>query len=222
MLAPHSDLEHTDFLNILAGSDTAGAEDTSGHVVLNHHVTRALITAAEREVVMRAGGDLITHDVLLELIAGRGSSTVAISARRESVPSVRMVRQDQVLAGIAFQQEIEDSTPVAHCRVGFSLHHHPFGSGSGARREQLVLSLHRDEANPAVPHDRELGVPAERRDIYPSGPSCFEDGLSGLEGDVGAVQGQARHGYPVKGVDSSLEGKIMGCKGFQRCGSSSA
>src|SRR6185437_2650276 len=105
--------------------NTAGAEDTSGQVVLNHHVTRALITAAEREVMMRAGGDLVTHDVFLELIASCGSSTVAISDRRESVPAVRMVRRDQVLAGIAFQQEIEDSTPVAHCRVGFGLHHHP-------------------------------------------------------------------------------------------------
>jgi hypothetical protein len=76
MLAPHSDVEHTDLLNILAGPDTPGAQNAGCHVVLNHHVTGPLVPGAERQVVMGPNGHIVLHYVALEFVPWVGSTAI--------------------------------------------------------------------------------------------------------------------------------------------------
>ena len=79
------------------------------------------------------------------------------------------------------------------------LYHHAFGGGSGAGRYQLALALDRDQADPTVPDDGKLGVPAEGGDVHPSGAGGLEDGGPGLEGDGGAVERKIRHEHQFGG-----------------------
>src|SRR5687768_12201678 len=50
VLAPHSDIEHADLLDVLTGTNAPGAEDAGAHIVLDHHIARPLVPLAERQV----------------------------------------------------------------------------------------------------------------------------------------------------------------------------
>ena len=176
VLAPHAYVEHADLLNIFAGPHAAGAKDTGAHVVLDHHVARPLVTFAERKLVVVAQGDVVIHDVALELVSRMGAAAVR-----------------QMVARIALEQEAEHAPPVLHRRRGLGLHHHAIGGRRGAGGHQLALSLYRDEADPTVADDGELGVPAERRDVDTGRSRRLENGGARIEGDSGAVQRKSRH-----------------------------
>ncbi len=100
---------------------------------------------------------------------------------------------EQVLAGIALQQEIEHATPAVHRSLRFGFDHHAVSGGRSAGRQQLVLALDRNQADPAVPDDGQLGIPAQRRDIDTHGARRFQNGGAGFEGDGFAVDRQGRH-----------------------------
>jgi hypothetical protein len=99
VLAPEPHVEHPHLLDIFAGSNAAGTQDTSAHVVLDHHVAGTLVAGSQRQIVMGANRYVVLDDVSLELVAWVGASPIS-----------------QMLARIALQQEIEHGAPVVHCR----------------------------------------------------------------------------------------------------------
>src|SRR4029077_9440453 len=141
-------VQHADLLDVLAGSDAAGAEDAEAHVVLDHHVARPLVAGAEREVPPGPDRHVVADDVLLELVARMGSSAIG-----------------QVLARVALEQEFEDAAAALHRRLGLGLNHHALRRRGVAGRGQLALSLDRDQADAAVGDGGELGIPAEGRNV---------------------------------------------------------
>src|SRR4051812_44020554 len=72
VLAAHPDVQHADFLDVLARAHAAGAEDTGAHVVLDHDVARPLVAGTEREITAGADRDVVLHRVALELVAWIG------------------------------------------------------------------------------------------------------------------------------------------------------
>ena len=180
MLAPHPHVEDPDLLDVLAGPHAAGAEDAGAHVVLDHHVAGALVAGAERELVVVADGDIVLGDVALELVAGPFATAVL-----------------EVLARIALEQQAEHASAIVYGRRRLGLHHHAFGGGRGARGQELALALDRHQADAAVPHDGQLGVPAERRDVDAGSAGGLQNGGAGLEGDVTAVDGNPGHCAPM-------------------------
>src|SRR6266699_2026538 len=150
-----------------------------------HQVHPALsgspVAVAQDEVALpeRRGNDPVTHDVLLELVAGPRPLPVAVA---------------QVLARVALEQQPEHAFAVFNRRVGLALHHHPLRRLSGTGREQFRLPLHRHQADTAIPDYRQLGIPAQRGDVQdPRGAGCFEDGLFGVGTDRAAVDREGRH-----------------------------
>jgi len=95
VLSTEAHLEHSDFLDVFTCADTSGAENTRAHVVLDHHVARALIAGAKRQLVMGPDRHVVLDDVTLELVPGTLTPPVC-----------------QVLAGITLEQEIQDASPV--------------------------------------------------------------------------------------------------------------
>src|SRR5215208_642405 len=125
---------------------------------------------------MSTNRHIILYDVALELIARVGSATVC-----------------EMLAGIALQQEIEHAPAIVDRGSGVRLHYHAFGGRCRTRRKQLVLALDRDETDPAVADDWQLGIPTQRRNLDPGRSGRFENGLTGLERQGFAVDSQGRH-----------------------------
>src|SRR2546425_1165602 len=69
--------------------------------------------------------------------------------------------------------------------------HPPAGDLGRAGWQQLGLSFHRHQADPAVAHDGERRIPAQRGDVGDSGgPGGVEDRLVGLSSDCAAVDGE--------------------------------
>jgi hypothetical protein len=197
MLAPKSHVEHPDFLDVLAGAHAPGTQDTGAHVVLDHHVTGTLVPGAERQVVVSTNRDIVLHDVALELVVRVGPPAIASGDLASSTIAAvlgGMGSIGEMLPGIALQQKVEHAAPVADGRGRFGLDHHPVSCRSGTGGKQLVLTLNRDQADPAVAHDRQLGVPAQGGDVDPDPARGLEDRGPGLEGDGCAVQGEAGHG----------------------------
>jgi hypothetical protein len=176
VLPPHAHVEHSHLLDVLAGPDAAGAEDAGAHVVLDHDVAGALVTGAERELMVVAHRDIVLDDVALELVPRVGPAPVG-----------------EVLARVPLQQQPEHTLTVVHRCRGLGLDRHPVRRGRGARRHQLALTFDRHQTDPAVPHDGQLGIPAQRGDVDVGGPGGLEDGRAGLEGDGGTVDSQGRH-----------------------------
>jgi hypothetical protein len=192
MLAAHADIEHPDLLDILARPHTAGTQNTGAHVMLDHDITGTLITGAERQIVVGTNRHVVLHHVPLEFIPRIGPPTI-----------------HEVLTRVALQEKVEHTSAALDggCRLG--LHHHAVGSGCSAGGEELVLSLDRDQADPAVADDRELGIPAQGGNFYSGRTRSLEHRGSGLEGDRCTVYRQAWHADRfVEVPHSSLDRKI--------------
>src|SRR2546422_8279000 len=138
MLTPLAHVEHADHLDVLARPHAAGAQDTGAHVVPDHRVAGPLVAVPQHQIALALGrgNDAIAHHVLLELVAGLGTTAVS-----------------QMLARVALEQQSEHALAVFHGRVGLRLHRHPIRHFGGARREQLRLPLDRHQADTAIPHD---------------------------------------------------------------------
>ena len=185
VLAPLADVEHADHLDVLAGPDAPGAEDAGAHVVPDHRVAGALIAMTERQVAIthRRRDDSVTDDVAFELVARPGPPP-----HRTAVP--------QVIPGVALEQQAEHALAVLDCRVRLRVHDHPIGDLRGARRQELALSFHGHEADPAVTHVRQLGIPAQGGDVRDSrGARGLENRLFGIGGNRAAVDGEGRHEF---------------------------
>ena len=199
VLPAQANVEHADLLDVLAGAHAAGAQDAGAHVVLDHHVAGPLVSGAERQLVMGADRHVVLDDVALELVAGMSPAAVL-----------------QVLARIALQQEV-----AARCAGSPRPRRTPTSTtmpsvaGVAQAGMQLVLALDRHQADPAVAHDRQLRVPAERGDLDSRAAGGLENRLAGLKGNGFAVQGNSGHERPVREEvsHSSLDGKDGGARG---------
>ena len=183
VLSPLGHVQHSHDLNVFARAYTPRAQHAGAHVVANHRVAGPFVTVAQRQVApaRRRRHDTVAHDVPLELVAGLGAPAV-----------------DQMVARIALEQQPQHAPPVLHRRVGLGVDHHPVCHLRGACRQQLRLSLDRDQTNAAVSDDGELGIPAQRGDVVDSGsPGGVEDRLVGLGGDATAVDDEAGHAVKI-------------------------
>src|SRR5439155_5620980 len=183
VLTPLAHVQDSHDLNVLAGAHAARAQHAGAHVVANHRVAGALVAVAQRQVAPsgRRRHDTVAHDVALELVAGSGAAAV-----------------DQVVARIALEQQPQHAAPVLHGGVRLGLHHHAVRHLRRARRQELRLPLDRHQADAAVSHDGELGIPAQRGDVVDSGnPGGLEDRLVGLGGNGAAVDDEAGHAVKI-------------------------
>jgi hypothetical protein len=173
------DVEHANHLDILARSNASRAENAEAHVMPDHRVARALVTAPQRKFVTlnRAGLDTVPDYVFLEL-----------------VPRLRAAAVLQVVSRITFEQEFQHAAACPHHGLGFGFDDHSLRYRCGTGREQLRFSLDRHDAYPTVADVRQLGIPTERRDV----DACL---LCGLEYrhpmgcfDASTVDVESRHG----------------------------
>jgi hypothetical protein len=98
---------------------------------------------------------------------------------------------------VAFhEQHLQQRLAVGVELVGVALHHQPGRGAQGAGRADAAVEL--DGAQAARPVRRELGVPAQVRDVAPR-PRCgLQHGVTRVEGQVLAVQAE---GLPGVGVE---------------------
>jgi hypothetical protein len=152
VLAAESHVQHAHHLNVLARAHAARTQDAGGHVVPDHGIAGPLVARAQRQVAIeqRRRHDVVLHQVALEFVA----------RRRSAAPPVA-----QVFGGIALGQEPQHALAVLDRRVRPRRHHHPVRNRRRARRDQLGLALHRDEADAAVADDGKLGIPAQGGDV---------------------------------------------------------
>ncbi len=178
VLAPESDVQHADHLNVLARPHATRTQNAGGHVVADHRIAGPLVARTEGKVARfhERGGHAVAHNVALELVAGAGAATVAQMIRR-----------------VALEQQPQHALAVLHGRMRLGRHDHPVRDLGGARGEQLGLALDRHEADAAVAHDRQLRVPAQRRYVDPGGPGRIEDGPTFRRSDGAAVDRERRH-----------------------------
>ncbi len=142
----------------------------------DHHVARPGISPPQGQGGAAGRGNVVSRDVLLEFIVGRRSPPVG-----------------QVFPGIALQQKPEHAPPIIHRFRRFGRDHQALGRGGIAGRRQLGLALDADQTDPAIGHVGQLGIPAQGRNIDPSGPGGVENRRAWLEPDGGAVQCEAGH-----------------------------
>jgi hypothetical protein len=206
VLAPHSDFEDPHFLDILAGAHAPGAQDAGTHVVLDHDIARTLISTAKRQFMMSAYGNLVLDYVPLELIPRMGLGAIAVGARGwSSVAAVGMSPIGEMLAWVSLEQEVQHTLPIIDGCGRLDIDHHAVGRRSRTRRHKLVLSLNRNQADPAVANDGQLRVPAERGNINSHAACGLQDRLARLEWYGRAVQGQCGHEQPIRGRGQSFE-----------------
>ena len=125
----------------------------------------------------RRGRDAVAHHVLARTrCAGRPARRRA-AGRRDSAPAASA------------------STPLRFSTAAWDsvVDHHAIGDLGGAGGQELGLALHRHEADAAVADDRELGVPAERRDLDAGRAGGVEDRLVGFGAQRAAVDRQRDH-----------------------------
>ena len=171
-----SHVEHPHLLDLLARPNASGAQNAERHVVLDHDVAGPLVAVPEAEFLCRLQRDVVLHHVPLELVSGPAPAAVP-----------------EVLGRIPLEEEREHPTPSRDHLRRFGVHHHPIRRRRVARGHQLRLALDRDQADPAVGDDRELRIPAERRNLDALGAGDVEDGRTGLELVSSAVQREGRH-----------------------------
>jgi hypothetical protein len=178
MLAAEADIQHADDLNILARPHAAGAQDAGRHVVPDHRVTGALVARTQRQIasVDRRRHDVVLHQVALELVARLRTPAVA-----------------QMLGGIALGEQAEHAFPVFDCGVRLGRHDHAVGDFGRARREEFGLAFDGNKTDPAVAHDGQGGVPAQRRDLEGGCARGIEDCCPLVRGHAAPVDFQARH-----------------------------
>src|SRR6266576_65174 len=116
-----------------------------------------------------AGGHIVTDH--------RDAGALVARAQRE-VARLDGRRHDVVLHEVALGEQAEDPFAVFDRGVRLGRHDHAFGNFGRARRYQFRLTFHGDEADAAVPDNRESGIPAERRDLHGGRSGGIEDGLA--------------------------------------------
>ncbi len=178
VLTAEADIQDADDLDILARPDAAGAEDTGGHVVADHRIAGTLVAGPQGQVPAhdRGGHDVVLHDIALELVARAGAAAVA-----------------QVLGRVALQQQPQHALAILDCGVRLGGHAHPVRDLRRAGGHELRLPVHRDEANAAIAHGRELRIPAQGGDLDPRSAGDVQDRLVDRAGKRPAVDSDRRH-----------------------------
>jgi len=154
-------IEDTNFLDRFARTDASGAQDAQAHVVLNHHIAGSLISQAEREFPSGSDRYIVSDHVFLELVPRGGPTAVG-----------------QVVPGVALEQEVENTPPVGYGCLVLRLDDHAVLGRSGAGGLQFVRLGDGDQADTAVPHGRQFGIPAEGGNVDSSSTCRVEDGVT--------------------------------------------
>jgi hypothetical protein len=180
--AAFGDVENPDFLNVLAGSNAARAEDAPAHVMLDHDVAGAFIARPEREGVVRGDGDIVIHDVALEFVLGPCPAPIG-----------------QMVAGVALEKEFENGTATGDGLWTIGVHRHPIGRWCSACWEEFRIALDTHQADPAISHGRELGVPTQCRYLDAGATGGIQNAVTGCERNMLAVERQGPHTSAMKG-----------------------